>query len=142
MSDSNSSKRLQFGVSGPRMSFYDQGFGVSGHGSSYTARYRSHSLEFKKGDFDMGVKGNKNGFKASFGFNLFSLGYSNPSGSFKPSVSLGMGGGFGIQDDPVKKRTTFSVFKWGSKTGVEFSASHSSLEKFSQHMGTPFDPDF
>ncbi len=134
MSDA-SGKRLQMGFSGPRASSYASGYGVSGHGAEYSASFGGHGLSVKKAAFDFGVQGNQHGFKASASFDLLSASYSNPSGSFKPGLSLGLGGSFGMQDDPQKKRTTFSFFPMRGKSGVEFSVKHSTLESFGKHMG-------
>lgn len=142
MSNSSSDKRLSLGVSGPRMQTYQHGVGVSGSGTEYTAGYKGHSLSVTKGGFDVGVSANPNGFRASASLDLFGAQYSNPSGTFKPGVSFGVGGSFGVQDDPAKKRTTFSIFPTGGKTGAEFSVSHDSLEAFGKHMKKVSDPNF
>jgi hypothetical protein len=135
MSSPTSDKRLKMGVSGPRAETYTDGVGVSGHGTHYSASYSGHTVDVKKGAFDMGVQTKPGGFKAALSFDLLSVGYSNPSGTFKPGVSFGLGGSFGVQDDPEKKRTTFSVFPRGGKTGAEFSVSHDTMEKVAKGFG-------
>lgn len=142
MSDSNSSRRWKFGFTGPRATPYESGVGMSGHGTHYTATNGEHTVDVKKAAFDVGVKRTEHGFNASFSADLLSVGYSNPSGTFKPGWSIGVGGSIGVQDDPVGKRTTFSVFPTRGKTGAEFTVSHDTMERFSKGYKKFGDPNF
>lgn len=134
MSDSNSSKRFKYGVTGPRNSPYEEGVGTSGHFLNAEVGYRNHGISAKVGEYEFGSSFHSNGFRLFGGFSPFSVGYSSPQGNFKPSLSVGWGGGFGVEDDPVRKSTTFSVYPSRGKAGADFTVSHESLDSFSHHF--------
>lgn len=134
-SPESSNKRLSLSVSGPRLTPQEEGLGLSGHLSSGTVSVGGHSFTSTHFGFDVGASANKSGFRAFAAFDLLGWSYSNPSGSFKPSASLGVGGGVSVQNDSENRRLTVGVFPTRGKTGLEFSVSHDSLHKFADDYG-------
>lgn len=139
---SGNDRRVKLGASGPRAQKSTSGTGGSFSLFSLVGQAFGHKREVRGPNAEFNAVATRNELRLSAQANLADISHTTPGGS-SASLSVGVGGEVGIRNDPVSKRTTFTVAPFGKgKTGASFSASHASMASFGEALKKTSDPSW